>query len=60
MTEAELIAGVKQWSLTDLLEPEGSNPSKKDKTMQAGFPGHMTQAEVDIYVSSQEGFVGNI
>jgi len=51
MTEAELIAGVKQWSLTDLLEPEGSNPSKKDKTMQAGFPGHMTQAEVDIYVT---------
>lgn len=51
MTEAELIAGVKQWSLADLLEPEGSNPSKQDKTMQAGFPGHMTQAEVDIYVT---------
>lgn len=49
--EAELVDGVKRWSLEDMLEPAGANPSKKEKAMQWGFPGHMTQAEVDIYVT---------
>ena len=58
MAETELINGVKQWSLEELLEPKDADPSKNEKVMQWGFPGHMTQEEVDIYVSSREDSSG--
>lgn len=52
--EADLINGVKQWSLTEMLEPAGASKTKKDRAIQWGFPGHMTQGEVDIFVKFQK------
>lgn len=52
--EAQLINGVAQLSLDEILgssNPANSKMNKKEKALAWGRPGHLTQQELDIYVS---------
>jgi hypothetical protein len=54
-----LTSSVKKWTLEELAEPKllGSpKKSKKTMAMEWGFPGHLTQEELDVYVSSLRWF----
>jgi hypothetical protein len=47
---------VKQWTLEELLESSTNSPGKKhkkDKAMDWGRPGHLTNEELDVYVSQK-------
>ena len=46
----ELTNAAKTWSLEDMLEPADAN-SKTKNVMDWGYPGHLTKAELDVYVS---------
>lgn len=52
-----LTSSVKKWTLEELAEPKllGSpKKSKKTMAMEWGFPGHLTQEELDVYVKFQK------
>jgi hypothetical protein len=48
------IGDVAQWDLNDLLEKDLASKSKKQRMIEWGFPGSMTQGEVDIYVKFRD------
>ena len=51
----DLTSSVKKWTLEEMVEPNvlGSpKKSKKTMAMEWGFPGHLTQEELAVYVST--------
>ena len=55
MSEELDLSLVKKWTLEEMVEPESAEgspkKSKKLKAIQWGFPGHLTQQELGVYVS---------
>lgn len=53
-----LSSSIKKWTLEEMLEPSnalGSPPkNKKDKALEWGFPGHLTQEELSTFVKFQK------
>ena len=45
----DLTNAAKTWTLEDMLEP--ADASAKKNVMDWGYPGHLTKAELDVYVS---------